>query len=187
MNTWQRFSRDFKLAIVGLQEALIAIADHVHQYVQKVKMNLEAGELGKEIKNKHIALGEQIYARTDLQLDQLSQEPDMLDLMNKIETTQRKLEAIEGVVSPYEALHDFERLLIRSDFVIQHVIVVDGFHGIGKSIKELAFPSQMLIFFIKKRNQQIEIAFGKVVIDSRDEITFLCSKENIQKYMALWK
>jgi len=186
VKSWKRFNQNFTLAIVGFQEALIAIADHVNQHVQKVKLNLQSGEFDQQIKKDQAKLGEAIYQRQEVDFDQLINLPEIEKLVHKIETEKKQLDALEGIISPYEALHDFERLLIRSDFVIQHVIVLDGYKGIGKTIQELGLPTQMLIFFIKKKDQ-IEIADGKVVIETKDEITFLCSKENISKYIELWK
>lgn len=186
IGTLKRIRRNSKIAFLGLQETIIAIADHVNQHVQKTKTNLDVTELESEIKENQVELGRRIYEKSDLQFEPLYDAPDMQDLLKKIETSQKQLEALEAIVSPYEALHDFERLLIRSDFVIQNVIIVDGFHGIGKTIEALALPAQMLIFFIKKKNQ-INIADGKVIIETRDEVTFLCEKENINTYIELWK
>ncbi|MFQ5597254.1 MAG: hypothetical protein ACE5GK_04310 [Nitrospiria bacterium] len=184
---WKRFKRDLMLAVLGFQEAVISIADHVNLYIQKVVMNMESAELGNELRGSLEYLGKKFYERKDSLFDQGTEDMDIQDALEKIKEIQKKLEAMEGFVSPYEALHDFERVLIRSDFVIQHVMILEGFHGIGKTIQELEFPSQMLIFFVKKRNQDIDIAYGKVVIETRDEITFLCAKENIEKYIAFWK
>ena len=74
---------------------------------------------------------------------------------------------------------------MRSDFVIQHVRIVEGFSGIGKTIRELDLPINMLIFFIKK-NSRIEIAGGGILLEAKDEVTFLCSKENRHKYIEFW-
>ncbi len=182
----EQFRRNSILAFIGFQEALIAIADHANQHVQKVKINLQAEALENQIRKDQVKLGEAIYQRQELDFEDLFKSKGVEELVLNIEMSKKQLDALEGIISPYEALHDFERLLIRSDFIIQHVIILDGFHGIGKTIQELNLPTQMLIFFIKK-SDQIEIADGKVIIETKDEITFLCSKENTNKYIELWK
>jgi len=177
------------LVIAGFQETMVSIADHVNQSVQKVKIDLATAELENEIKESQISLGKLIYENPEASSEQVgdgfARLPEIAALIEKAEAGQKNLDAITGTVSPHEALNDFERLLIKSDFVIQHVLIMDGFHGIGKAIKDLCLPDRMLIFFIKKNNR-IEIADGEVIIEARDEVTFLCSKENIHKYIKFW-
>ncbi len=184
-----RFRHDSILIMAGFQETMVSIAAHVNQSVQKVKIDLKTAELEKEIKESQISLGKLIYERpkasSEEVRDGLAHLPEIKALIEKAEAGQKSLDAIVGTGSPHEALLDFERLLIRSDFVIQHILIMDGFNGIGKTIKDLGLPDRMLIFFIKKSNR-IEIADGGVVIEARDEITFLCSKENSHKYREFW-
>ncbi len=185
----KQFRQDFTLIVAGFQETIISIADHVSQSVQKVKVDLATADLEKEIKESQVSIGKLIYKNPEMSSEELrdglAHAPEMKALIAKAETGQKSLDAIMGTVSPREALNNFERLLIRSDFVVQHVLIVEGFSGIGKSIKELGLPGNMLIFFIKK-NKHIEIADGGVVIEIRDEVTFLCSKENSHHYIGLW-
>jgi len=184
---WQRVKRDLALVFAGLQEATVSVADHVNRRVHQVKGSLDANELEKRIKNDQAFLGKKICAESaDSSLDALYEDPDIKNLVAEIQKTDQALEAIEGVVSPHEALLDFERLLIRSNFVIQHVVVQEGFFGIGKTIQELNLPPEMLIFFIKKRREPA-IAYGKTNLETRDEVTFLCPKKRIQEYIAYWK
>ncbi|MFQ5779927.1 MAG: TrkA C-terminal domain-containing protein [Nitrospiria bacterium] len=184
---WQRVRRDLTIAFAGLQEATVSIADHVNRRVHKVKVTLDANELEKRIKNDQALLGKKICAEPDdLSLNALYKDPEIRNLVAEIEKTDQALEAIEGIVSPHEALLDFERLLIRSNFVIQHVVVQEGFLGVGKTIRELNLPPQMLIFFIKKKGEPA-IAYGKTVIEARDEVTFLCPKKKVQEYISYWR
>ena len=186
IETLKRVQRDLTLACSGVQETVISIADHVNQHIQKMKLTLDRSVLEKEIQQKQTQLGQKIYEQSDLPLSQLYAKPDVQVLLDKILTAQKQLEAIEGIVSPYEALHEFERLLIRSDFVVQNVVILEGYSGIGKSIQKLAPPPQMHIFFIKRQNR-VELAYGNLFVHLHDEVTFLCSKENIQHYIAFWK
>jgi len=181
-----RIRKDIRLVLAGLQEATVTVADHVSSHVKTVKTTMDARDLEEQIKKERAILGRKVYAHSDTSLETLYKENEVRDRVTEIEKMHRKLEAIEGNVPPLEALQDFERLLIRSKFAIQHIIVPEEFHGTGKTIRELAFPSKMLIFFIKKKGE-IEIAQGDTVIDARDEITFLCDKEKINKYRMLWK
>lgn len=182
----QGLRKDLKLILAGLQEATVSVADHVNSHVKKVKTTMDACDLEKQIKNNQARLAKKVYAQPDSSLDTLYKENEVRDLVAEIERMHKELEAIEGNVSPLEALQDFERLLIRSKFAVQHVIVPEDFHGTGKTIRQLAFPPQMLIFFIKKKGET-EIAQGETVIDARDEITFLCDKDKVNKYMSFWK
>ncbi len=182
----QRLRKDLTLVLAGLQEATVSIADHVNSHVKKVKTTIDARDLEKKIKNDEAILGKKVYAHPDSSLDALYKENDVKNPVSEIERMHKELEAIEGSISPLEALQDFERLLIRSQFVIQHVIVPEEFHGTGKTIRQLAFPAQMLIFFINKKGET-EIAQGETVVDARDEITFLCDRENVIKYRSFWK
>lgn len=186
VETWQRVQRDFSLVLTGIQETVIAIADHVSQHVQKVKLKLDTAGLQRKIQRQQTSLGKKIHMASGLDLNQIYEKEEIQILLENILVAEKQLEANEGIVSPYEALHDFERLLIRSDFVIQNVVIRGGYTGIGKTIKELSPPAQMMIFFIKKQ-QKIALAFGRVPISVHDEITFLCSKENIPSYIAFWK
>ncbi len=186
VKTWKRVQRDFTLVLTGVQETVIAIADHVNQHVQKVKLNLDTASLERKIQAQQALLGKKIYAQAGLNLTQVYEKAEVQTLIENILIAEKQLESNEGIVSPHEALHDFERLLIRSDFVVQTLIIREGYTGIGKTIQALKPPSQMMIFFIKKQ-QQIVLAYGKVTIAARDEVTFLCSKENIPDYIAFWK
>jgi len=180
------FRVNLALALSGIQEAAVAIADHVNQHVQKTKLKLNAAELEQEIRGKQIALGKAIYRSQDAAFATSNDEPDFERLIKKTTTLRKRLEANNAIVFPYEALHDFERLLIRSDFIIQQVVIAGDYKGIGQSIKDLALPSQMLIFFIKKKNE-VELAYGDVIIRAEDEVTFLCSKEAVKDYISFWK
>ncbi len=186
IETWKRIQRDFSLILTGIQETVITVADHVNQHVQKVKLNLDTAALERKIQSQQALLGEKIYAESALKLSEVYEKPEVHTLVDRILTAKKQLEANEGIVSPHEALHDFERLLIRSDFVIQNVVILNGYSGIGKTIQELAPPPQMMIFFIRKQNK-IVLADGKVPIEVGDEVTFLCAKENIPDYIAFWK
>lgn len=186
LETWKRVQRDFTLILSGLQETVIEIADHVSQHVQKVKINLDTATLEKHIQGQQALLGKKIHADQGSHLTQIYEKEEIQSLISHILMAEKRLEANEGIVSPHEALHDFERILLRSDFVVQNVVILDGYAGIGKTIKELAPPPQMMIFFIKKRDQ-IVLAYGKVPIRAHDEVTFLCSKNNIPDCIAFWK
>ncbi len=186
IETWKQLQRNMIVILSGAQEAVISIADHVNQHTQKIKLNLDARGLEKEIQEAQAILGEEIYTQADVPLSQLYEKKEVQEWIEKILGKQKQLEATESIVSPYETLHDFERLLIRSDFVIQHIIIPDGFHGAGKTIAELCLPEKMLIFFVKKQNK-IQLAYGNVSVDTRDQVTFLCSKEHIQDYIMFWK
>ncbi|HIE65158.1 MAG: TrkA C-terminal domain-containing protein [Nitrospira sp.] len=182
----QKIRKDIRLVLAGLREATVTVADHVSSHVKTMKTTMDARDLEGKIKKEQAILGRKIYEHPDTSLDTLHKEKEVRDRVVEIEKMHKKLETIEGNVPPLEALQDFERLLIRSEFAIQQIIVPEEFTGTGKTIRELAFPSQMLIFFIKKRGKT-EIAQGKTVIGARDEITFLCDKENINKYRLFWK
>jgi len=173
-------------ALVGLQEAVVFIADHVSQHVQKVKLGLAASELEKEIRSAQVYLGKKVYDRRNEPLESFKENPRVEQQILKIKALRKQLEANNAIVSPFEALHDFERLLIRSDFVIQQVWIPEGYHGIGKTISHLALPPQMLIFFIRKKSG-LALAFGRVIIEAQDEVTFLCAKEDIADYISFWK
>lgn len=194
-----RFRHDIVLVMAGFQETMVSIADHVNQSVQKIKIDLATAELENEIKKSQVHLGKLIYERerrqsssktsTETSSEALKAElahlPEIKALREKAEAGQKSLDSIVGTVSPHDALQDFERLLIRSNFVIQHVLITDGFKGIGKMIRDLELPDRMLIFFIKK-NKGIEIAEGGIIVEVKDEVTFLCSKENCHKYIEFW-
>ena len=182
----KKFTRDFSLALSGAQETIVTIAEQVNQHVQKVKLNLDASALEKEIQEDQINLGKKIYEHSEVSLNQLYEQTEVHGWIDNVLKTQKELEATESIVSPYETLHDFERLLIRSDFSIQNIVISKEYSGIGLTIKELKPPSQMLIFFIKKRDE-IVLAYGNVKVNSRDEVTFLCEKEHIQSCIAFWR
>ncbi|MFQ5579016.1 MAG: TrkA C-terminal domain-containing protein [Nitrospiria bacterium] len=182
----QRLRKDLKLVLAGFQEATVTVADHVSSHVKTVKTTMDARALEEQIKKERAILGRKVYEQADTSIDTLYKENKIRERVTFIEELQEKLETIEGSVSPLEALQDFERLLIRSKFAIQQVIVPEDFHGNGKTIRQLAFPSQMLIFFIRKKGET-EIAQGETVISARDEITFLCDKENTSKYRMFWR
>ncbi len=182
----KKVSRDFTLVLSGAQEAIVTIAELVNQHVQKVKLNIDATTLEKEIQGDQVNLGEKIYEHAEISLNQLYEKTEIHALIDKVLKTQKKLEATESIVSPYETLHDFERLLIRSDFVIQNIVISKKHSGIGLTIQELKLPPQMLIFFIKKRDE-IVLAYGNTRVYARDEVTFLCEKEHIQSCIAFWK
>jgi len=186
IETWKHLQRDFSLALSGIQETVIAIADHVNQHVQKLKLKGDTAALRKKIQDQQSLLGQKIHTESQHKLSALYGKPEIQTLVKHVLAAEKQLEANEGIVSPHEALHDFERILIRSDFVVQNVVILDGYAGIGKTIQELAPPLQMMIFFIKKQNK-IVLAYGKVPIEVRDEVTFLCAKENIQDCIAFWK
>ncbi len=186
VETWKRVQRDFSLVLTGVQETVIAVADHVSQHVQKVKLKLDTASLERKIQSQQALLGQKIHAEPGLSLSEIFEKDEIHIVLEHILRDEKKLEANEGIVSPHEALHDFERLLIRSDFVVQNVVIRDGYSGIGKSIRALSLPPQMMIFFIKKQ-QEIVLAYGKVSIEARDEVTFLCSKEKIPAYISFWK
>ncbi|VAX27069.1 hypothetical protein MNBD_NITROSPIRAE01-1593 [hydrothermal vent metagenome] len=183
---WRRVQRDFSLVLTGVQETVISIADHVNQHVQKVKLKLDTASLERKVQSHQVLLGQKIHAEPGLELSQIYEKDEIHTLLEDITMVEKQLEANEGIVSPHEALHDFERLLIRSDFVVQNVVIRHGYAGIGKTIKELSLPPQMMIFFIKKQ-EQIVLAYGKVSIAARDEVTFLCSKKDIPAYIAFWQ
>ncbi len=186
MKTLQHLQLNMSMVLGGIQETIIAIADHVQHHIQKIKLNVDAKTLEQEIQKSQAALGEKIYQNANTPLSDLHKNEEINEKMIHIAEKKKELEAVESIVSPYETLHDFERLLIRSDYVIQTVIISEAYHGLGKTIEMLSPPETMLIFFIKKRNQ-VELACGKVVIHPKDEITFLCAKEEIQSAISFWK
>lgn len=182
----KKFTRDFTLVLSGAQEAVVTIAEQVNQHVQKVKLSLDATTLEKKIQEDHINLGKNIYEHPEVSLNQLYEQTEVHTLIDQVLKTKKQLEATESIVSPYEALHDFERLLIRSDFVIQNIVITKEYSGIGLTIQALKPPAEMLIFFIKKRDE-IVLAYGHVKVNLHDEVTFLCEKEHIQSCIAFWK
>ncbi|MFQ5587664.1 MAG: hypothetical protein ACE5F7_02395 [Nitrospiria bacterium] len=186
MKTWKQLQRNVTVVLSGIQEVVAAAADHINQHIQKAKLDFDTETLEEEIQEAQAMLGKEIRRHSNINLHELYEEKKIKNQVSQILEKQKQMESREGIVSPYETLHDFERLLIRSDFVIQNIIIPDEFHGNGKALGSLDLPDQMLIFFIKKKNK-IELAYGGVRVDARDEVTFLCSKENIPDYLAFWK
>jgi hypothetical protein len=186
MTIWRRVKQDFLAALAGVQEATVAVADRVHHRVQEVKTSIDAGLLEKQIETDQAFLGEKVYQRDHSDLAALYREPELRELFDKIIEEQRKLAVMETIVLPHESFMEFERIFLQSDFLIHHLVIPEKFHGVGKRMKELVLPPQMRLILIRKKNH-LEMVQGSTIIEAHDEITFLSSKVNLQRYLDFWK
>lgn len=179
----RRFKKNLLLTFTGFQEATFAIADRVNKKVREVKNAIEASELEREIQNNQAALGAKVCQQADLSLPLLSKSPELKSLHDKIREDQKKLASMERHAPPHDSLIDFERTLIQADLFLHDVMILEGYKGIGKKIKELALPLGMHIVLIQK-GDQVHVANGEMVIETHDQITFICEKVNAVKCIS---
>ncbi len=212
MGIWRRMKRNFIVAFAGLQEATVAVADRVHRRVQEVKTSVDAGLLEKQIEMDHALLGEKVYRKGQSDLGLLYKDPELYQLFDRIQQQQKKLTAMENITLPDESLIEFERIFLQSDFLIHQVVVLEKFSGVGKQIRELTLPPEMRVIFVRKRNRfkigpsaknydlkgsgcrwnvnhgvPLEMANGNTPIEAYDEVTFLCSRENLRRSIDYWE
>jgi hypothetical protein len=177
--------RDFVVAFSGLQEATVAVADRVHRRVQQVKSSIDAGLLEKQIEMDQALLGEKVYRKGHADLRLLSKEPELYPLFAGIQEQQKKLAKIEAINLPDESYLEFERIILESDFLIEHAVISEEFKGAGKKIQDLLLPAPIRIIFVRKKSR-LELAQGTTRIELYDEVIFVTSKGNLQQSLEYW-
>lgn len=180
-----RLNKNLILAFTGIQETVLAIADRVNRRVQEAKNSIEAAELEKRSRSDEALLGMEVHRQPDLTLHFLSKDPELKSLYERIREDQRKLSALENQPPSQEALNDFERTLLYENFLIRDFIISEGFHGIGKRIRDIAPPLEMRIVLIQKKGRMIP-AHGAVVLEPGDRVVFICPRENSMEYLSHW-
>jgi len=170
-----------------VQEGNLEIAERINLTVQKSKLLLEIKEVEKEVKKIHSNIGKLAYQlKSSQDLKSVTEHPEIHKLLESCRGLEIKLSRLrqrhheldENQLSDQMIL--LKQALEQKNMKIVRLSLGSNSPLKGHTLKDIPFPSDILILCVQKKNRLI-IAKGDTRLDEQDSIFVLGLESEIQR------
>jgi len=184
MNVWEKIKK-------GLSNGAEIITEKTVEWSHLAKLRWEQHQIQKSIEDNYSELGGKVY---QLHLEKREHElaVEVKGIVHELELLQAKLvdkeEEIEefmqkGTVNKNQ-LTEFKKDLERGDGIIEQFVVEKNTPFIGKKLKDIRLPKNVLISAIV-RKEQVIIPDGQTIFQHEDKVTLIGKKTDVQEAIQI--
>lgn len=187
MGTWKKIKNELLITWSGLQEATTAIAERTNRQVIDLKHNLAIYEVEEEIKNSITALGDQVYRKGEVSLDDLKHDTAMASLVSDIKGMEKRIQLLRHQIKkdPSDSAGHLQRILNRGHYTLSTATVSDHFEGIGIPVTDIDIPPGMQIILVDKKGE-VRLLTEATIIEKEDQVLFICEQKKQADYISFF-
>jgi len=186
-----RIYKELTITLDGLKKGILEIAITTSESTQVAKLLFRIYELEKRLERLYIDTGKLVYELRHLPVNELIENNDIIDYLDKIKILQQDITKVEKEINLLREetikskLDELKQYMRRGGFTIDDLVPSKNSEVIGKKIRELRLPPGLIIISLIRHDLLI-IPHEDMQIDEGDRIFILGSRDRIKEAAPLF-
>ena len=186
-----RIYKELTITLDGLKKGILEIAITTSESTQVAKLLFRIYELEKRLERLYIDTGKLVYELRHLPVNELIENNDIIDYLDKIKILQQDITKVEKEINLLREetikskLDELKQYMRRGGFTIDDLVPSKNSEVIGKKIRELRLPPGLIIISLIRHDLLI-IPHEDMQIDEGDRIFILGLRDRIKEAAPLF-
>ncbi|OGW54611.1 MAG: hypothetical protein A2Y48_04425 [Nitrospirae bacterium RIFCSPLOW2_12_42_9] len=186
-----RIYKELTITLDGLKKGILEIAITTSESTQVAKLLFRIYELEKRLERLYIDTGKLVYELRHLPVNELIENNDIIDYLDKIKILQQDITKVEKEINLLREetikskLDELKQYMRRGGFTIDDLVPSKNSEVIGKKIRELRLPPGLIIISLIRHDLLI-IPHEDMQIDEGDRIFILGLRDRIKEAASLF-